>query len=624
MDHVNSSVKSFPPLSTRSNSTMSGGRTKPKSKTVVPKQKRNSVKARKVSSPRTKLQRTTERRAKCMGSSTKLHEYFNRPKVGSGKPTSPICLSSDDGLPGEEETSPILGTPSGRSVFVDQEAECSDSDGPRQGTLDIEEEDPTMGGFIVSDGHLSGDESDDWAGIQYARRLATPERDEATPPRSPKEKQKEPQSPEYVNTWSPCGQPPSPPMSPVRLDEDTPLDEPMDDAEVEEDPQEELVEPGVDVDTTTGNFRMRNQYLLLTYKSHLPKQDYINWLRKQTDRPDAWIRLAHETGDKKCPYNHTHVVVDFVKPLNVKNCHKFCYNNPNIPNKKDKCGAIHPNIKKLLGPKPFVDAKVYIAKEDPENKDLRVSNNDDLEKGARIVERIHNSASVNVALRTNLRKISDAPGILQIFATRSLVQKQVEIPPRPDREWSVELLNQVENKECPTGDRKIIWYIGQGNDGKSHLAKYLSRTYRDESGFDWLCLTALDDEKEAFNQLLQAINSGFRYKGFIVDIARAYKYKKRLYSFLESFKNGHVTATKYQGGQIEFNTPWVIVMSNFWPKTKEMSTDRWDIRRIDPQTHKAEHLPWDAESPEDFKHCPTCQCCQPPARTRHDIVQERM
>jgi len=386
----------------------------------------------------------------------------------------------------------------------------------------------------------------------------------------------------------------------------------------------DLVEPGEDVDTTTtGNFRLQAQFLLLTYKSHLPKQDYISWLRRETNRPDAWVRLAHETGDKKCPYRHTHVVIDFTKRVNTNNCHKFCYVNPNL-NKVDKCGGIHPNIKVLHGSKAFRDAKVYIAKEDPENKDLKVSNNDDLEKGARIVERIHNSASVNVALRTNLRKISDAPGILQIFATRSLVQREVEIPPRPDRPWSVELLAQVENKECPRGDRKIIWYIGQGNDGKSQIAKYLSRTYRDESGFDWLCLTALDDEKEAFNQLLQAINSGFRYKGFIVDIARAYKYKKRLYSFLESFKNGHVTATKYQGGQIEFNTPWVIVMSNFWPKTKEMSLDRWDIRRIDPNSYKAEHLPWDAESPEEFKHCPTCQCCQGQGPKRYDILQERI
>lgn len=631
---MNGPFARLPCLSSEANRRLQRPMPTSKPKHVGPKQPKSPIKASKKivnrASPRTRLRRASERRSKCMEGSAKLHGYFNKSKNSSSGDEVQISSGCDDGTPTK--------TASLRQVkrhFLDCEAECADSDSERSQTK-TQEIDETMGGFIVSDGHLSSDEEDDdWGPLFRAGRIGVPNGGRV---HTSKESEKEEESDDALSPrgcaedmyWSPGAQPESP-LSPILLDdtdEDITVHEEVEPPKDDEDPVEvEIPEPGEDLDTRDNlrrPFRCTAQYLLLTYKSHLPKQDYIAWFKTQVNRPDAWIRLAHETGDKKCPYNHTHVVVDLGKRPNIKNVHKFCYKNPNLaPDKVDKCGAIHPNVKTLNGTKALQDAKVYIAKEDPENKDLERSNNEEHAKGAKLVERIQNATSVNVALRGNLRKLSDAAGIIQIYSMRGLGQRNIEIPQKPDRPWALELLEQVENKECPKGDRKIIWYCDhEGNAGKTLLSKYLARTYNDESGFDWLLMGAMQDEKEANNQVVVASGQGFRFKGFILDLTRANKYRKKCYSYLEAFKNGQITSTKYQGGNVAWNTPWVIVMANFWPQVEELSKDRWDIRRINAQTYTAEHLHWSAEVPEQFKHCATCNCGQGHFG-RHQILQEQ-
>lgn len=613
------------PISSSLNSRVQSSSSKRKSPTVVPKQPKNTVKAAKKTpkraSPHTRHLRATERRSKCMEGSNRMPEYFCRLEDLAGGYEEPVLLTSDDGLPTASQRDRAHRKAEARK-FLDCSASCSDKDS-EECPSPTQEVDETMGGFIVSDGHLSSDEdSDPWGSVYGARRVG---KSPSLSPRRGVEEEKEQEEASdcevTMEDWTPCAQPPSPPMSPMQIGADL-----LESLEKEDDDDPEIPEPGVEIDLTEEtNFRLSAQYLLLTYKSHLPKQQYITWLKAQVNRPDAWIRVAHENGDTKCPYRHTHVVVDFVTRVNVRNCHKFCYKNPLIPDKVDKCGAIHPNIKRLNGVQAFKDAKIYIGKEDPENKDLKAAKTAEQDKGARLVERIQASSSVNVALRTNLRKLSDAAGIVQIFNMRPLgIVEDLYIPPRPDRPCWVELLDQVEHHKCPPRDRKIIWFVDDGNSGKSNLASYLSRTYTGDTGYDWMCMTAIDDEREAYAQVVVARSQGFNCKGFIIDVARAHKYKKKVYAYLESFKNGSFTSTKYQGGNVTFNTPWVIVMSNFWPKVKELTRDRWDIRRINLETYVAEHLPPEAENPEEFKHCESCTCGQANhGRSRYQILQEQ-
>lgn len=606
-----------------------------KSHKVAPKSKKPAYKARKSVDPASKLQRVTARRSKCMDGSRKLSGYFPKHVEAVGRPSTPetVVLSSDDGSP----TASQLDRQARKaelqaSRFVDLEAGCSTDDGGDSPLHTAEAEDPTMGGFVVSDGHISSDECSDWADVHCARRVVTKLRDESSESSGGGDES------EVSNLgWEVGAQPQSwqqdlgvdiepAVLSPVRLD-----DEVMDlEAAAEEEEEEDWVEPGVEVSTSTEKgFRLSNRYLLLTYKSHLPKAHYVKWLLEKTNRPDAWIRLAHETGDKLVDYNHTHVVVDFGTRINTRNVHYFCYVNPNLPaDKVDKCKAIHPNIKVLPNVEALEDAKEYIGKEDPDNRDLKVDRRKNKNKGAGMVEAIQRAPCLNVALRNNLKRLSDAAGIISIYEHRNLRPVGLEIPPRPNRPWSVELLDQIEDVRCPFGDRKIIWYVDKvGGTGKSYLSKYLSRAYAGENGFDWFCMTAVNDYANAAHLLSNAVATGFNFKGFIIDCPRAFQYKQGLYHILESFKDGKVTSTKYQGRNIEFNTPWIVVFSNFWPKTQMMSLDRWDMRRINAETGIAEHVPHDAEKAPEFRHCDTCTCNQHHGnggpRVQYDIVQER-
>lgn len=627
-----SNTQTFRTLSTKVPVSTPRSGTNRKSPSVAPKQKECSHKARRsVPDPTSGKSRTTLRRVGDVEVTRKLTEFFPKSKGGpKGGIPDPICLSSDDGVsspPQAERPHRFYRQKTGRDAcrFIDREADCS-SESDTSDTQRVDEEEENLsGGFIVSDGHLSSSESDDWSSLQRARRLG--QSPDLTPKRLrlSKEAEKEQESPEME--WSPCGQPPSipdSPMSPINLEDDIPLCPPQ------LPPPEELEEPGVEVPTDNPNFKLQYRYLLLGYKGHLDKVKYIEWFKDlypTNKQENIWIRLAHETADAKCPYIHTHVVVDLGYRPCFKSPHKFCYRDPDAPPGyvwDPSCNKIHCHIKGLPGDIAFVDAKKYIGKEDRANADLLVPVEN--EKGLRIVQRIQGSPSVNQALRKNLRRIGDAAGIIQIYGCRPLVTDDLVVPPRPNFPWHDDLFAQVENETCPPWDRKIIWYVDKvGNTGKSWFSKYIaSHGVTEESGFDWLCMTAVKEKHDAFHQIRESIDLGFKKTGFIIDVSRASKFKQALYEVLEDIKNGQVTATKYKGANLKFNTPWVIVFANFWPKTHMMSSDRWDIRRIAAETKVAEHLPFDAEAPEEFKHCGTCQCAQHQTGRRHDILQERV
>lgn len=590
----------FRPLSSKA--TLPTRRRGPNNKShhVAPKQAESPIKASSRIGKGGRLRKVTASPTGNVASASTIPGLFARHAKRSVGQCDPICISSDDGKP---DSSPPVSdrriSPSAArflaSRFIDREADCS-SDSDTVHTQDVQEEEALTPGFIVSDGHLSSDEDDDWDAVQFARRIGTQSSSKPKRLRLSKEAEKEQQSPPME--WSPCGQPPSPPMSPINIEDDTPLCR----SEQSLPEVEDISEPGELVVEVPGKkFRFQSQFVLLTYKSHLPKDDYTKWFKEMIPTT-KFLRLAHEAPDRdplKCPYRHTHVVADLGLRPNYYDVHKFCYKNPELPaDKVDKCGRIHCHIKRLPGTTGLADAKAYIGKEDRANADLL---EEQVNKGTRLVERIQQAPSLNAALKQNLKRLGDAAGIMAIYGCRPAMTTTVRIPDRPDKPWQVELLQEVEDKDCPPMDRKIIWYVDKrGNTGKSWFSRYLSRAKVHEDGtYDWLCMSGINDDKEAAHQLVEAKNSGFTQRGFIMDLARSFQFCEKFYKTLEDFKNGEVTSYKYRGGRIHMNTPWLVVFANFWPKVKKMSLDRWDIRRINVDTEVAEHLPFDAEAPEE-------------------------
>lgn len=337
--------------------------------------------------------------------------------------------------------------------------------------------------------------------------------------------------------------------------------------------------------------------MLLTYKSHLVKETYKEWLCQKTHRVCS-IRMAHETGDKCNPYAHTHVVVDFTRIFQTTDAHYFCYGTDDTT-----CKKLHPNIRFLRSVKAYEDALVYISKEDPDNADLA--------KKVTLADRIWECPNPLAALRSHMERPGDAAGILAAYALKA--DKEIEECDEPNFAWHRELLQEI---SAPAPLRTVIWYYDSvGNTGKTWLLRYLEDHYRSsESGSDWFPLAGIENVRESSNLMLQAQTQGWNHKGIIIDLTRSYEFGRKLYDALEAMKNGRLSSTKYQGGRIRMaRPPWVIVLANWWPNTAMMSQDRWDIREILRQGDEVVAIPRPRnyhQHRSEGKHpfCQTCTC----------------
>lgn len=114
-------------------------------------------------------------------------------------------------------------------------------------------------------------------------------------------------------------------------------------------------------------------------------------------------------------------------------------------------------------------------------------------------------------------------------------------------------------------NRKIIWYVDYvGNTGKSYFA-----THYDEKRSYYITGGRSTD-----------IYYGYQYEPVVFfDLARM-KQELVQYDVMECFKNGQFYSTKYECKNVKFNTPHVVVFSNWYPDTTKLSADRWDIREI--------------------------------------------
>lgn len=119
--------------------------------------------------------------------------------------------------------------------------------------------------------------------------------------------------------------------------------------------------------------------------------------------------------------------------------------------------------------------------------------------------------------------------------------------------------------------RKIHWFWEEyGGVGKTTFSKHLHLKYNAL----YVCGKS-SDIKYAITSLK------VKPKIVILDITRSTEHQDKVsYQALEEVKNGIFFNTKYESGMCVFNTPHVIVFSNFYPNEEMLSKDRWDINNI--------------------------------------------
>lgn len=299
-------------------------------------------------------------------------------------------------------------------------------------------------------------------------------------------------------------------------------------------------------------FRMANQYLLLTYKTHVDKDKMREFLGSKETLKSCDI--AHETGlgDPNNPYAHSHVVVVFMKAIKTTNAAFFDYPTPE--------GEIHPHIQPFK--KHELKIKLnYIAKEDVSLQHLKKENTPTL------ALQIWSAENKQEALLL-AKKPGDVTGILALYANKPVQEKEDNLKLR---EWQGDLLQDLAEKP---DDRKIIWYMDErGGCGKSRFTRWM---VKQKLAY---CLTNLGGSYHAASTIKSAIDNGWNQKILIVDLSRGYE-DKDIYDPLEAIKNGMITSVKYAGQTVEFEPPHVVVFANFMPNLQKMSMDRWDIRVI--------------------------------------------
>jgi len=125
------------------------------------------------------------------------------------------------------------------------------------------------------------------------------------------------------------------------------------------------------------------------------------------------------------------------------------------------------------------------------------------------------------------------------------------------------IIEEIKNRDF----RKIHWiYDPLGGKGKTSLIKYLDTkftcvisTVSNKSDVATLIRGRFYDEKD---KPIEDINKGWL---MLFNFQKDYDYSKLNYDTLESIKDGLITATKYRGKTLNFNSPVVVIMANERP-----------------------------------------------------------
>ena len=139
------------------------------------------------------------------------------------------------------------------------------------------------------------------------------------------------------------------------------------------------------------------------------------------------------------------------------------------------------------------------------------------------------------------------------------------------RPWQRDALKLVESPS----ERQVIWITGRdGNEGKSWFQTYVESYF----GFHRVARVDLRMKHGNVCNVLKKRSLG-SVDIFLFNDARSVSGEElNLYRILEDIKDGQASASKYDNDNLQFKTPnTVMIFSNQYPKTQNLSHDRWTI-----------------------------------------------
>lgn len=300
-------------------------------------------------------------------------------------------------------------------------------------------------------------------------------------------------------------------------------------------------------------FRFQNQKCLLTYRTHLHKESYFAWIHGRYGVKKMYI--AHENGlnDPKTPYEHSHVVLDFGKKLDIHTPRLFDFNE------------IHPHISLIRKPTEWLKACKYICKED---KTVKLHSSDQFNDAT--------SCWGHDTLADALQhcKLSEVTNTIALFRAKPLELPEPEIDEDQFYDWQTEMWNMV---QLPPSGRIIDWiYDGEGNSGKTRFAKWVCLKHPAKA----VMLNNVGKISDFAMNMQNFWNNGWRGDTVFMNLSRSYADKQHLYEALEIIADGYITCTKYNGGIVWLPRMHIVIFANFEPQIEKLSLDRWRIKEI--------------------------------------------
>lgn len=312
-------------------------------------------------------------------------------------------------------------------------------------------------------------------------------------------------------------------------------------------------------DFDMSKFNFQNQKCMLTYSTHIDKKKYLLWINEKNPGMKN-IHMAHETGDTRNNYDHTHIIIDFGKRFQTRNCGYFDYS------------GIHPHIARILTPKHWNNCLLYLAKEDLENAYLL-----DVYGDRSLVEKIWECETEEEALIKYVNSPNDYDSVKKIYRDREGNDKNlVRFEINQLFPWEKAFLKICSQDNYK--DRTINWvYDERGNSGKTQWSYHMEDNY--DRG--WFIIDNLGRVGDFVHNVKKYSDTNmWGCKGVILDLPRSYKADNVLYTCLELLVNGRMTATKYDGGKCNLGKAKIWIFANFKPLVNLMSLDRWRVLHV--------------------------------------------
>jgi len=313
-------------------------------------------------------------------------------------------------------------------------------------------------------------------------------------------------------------------------------------------------------------FRIQHKRVLLTYKTHIPKQPMREFLEKLA-KSEVLCYVAHERASSKTDYEHSHVYVDFGKTFHSRSSRVFDFN------------GMHPNIAPVVT--KSADAVLrYISKEDPDLVELKMKYGP---KSGGLMDAIWKHDNVQDALSSVAFEPGDITGVIAGFGMKQEENEDVMLPEHHlHYEWQRLLWIRL-LQDALWDYRSLVWiYDEMGGMGKSRFC----RCWQSNRGA--CILTSASGQRDIATVVRNKIRSGWNQEVIFLDFPRG-EADHKIYSSIEAMLNGEITVTKYNGTCVKLRPengslqPKVVVFANWLPNYRgnnTLSKDRFQIWNV--------------------------------------------